>query len=109
MAIPYQPPFVPPNAEPWVWRLFDVVRGVLGGKLNATGSVTLTDSVASTDIIDPRISIESVILFMPTTANAATEAAAGGMYVSAQLNGSATVTHSNGPSTDRTFRYLVIG
>ena len=54
-----------------------VVNSILDGKINATGSVTLTASAASTTVTEDRAGSDSVILFMPTTANAASEQAAG--------------------------------
>jgi hypothetical protein len=76
------------------------------GKLNCTGSVTLTAS-ATTTPTDPRIGAESVILFMPTTANAAS--AMDALYVSARETGEATLTHDSAADEDRTFGYIVIG
>jgi len=86
----------------------DVVNGVLGGKLNATGSVTLTNSATSTAVTDYRVGPESVILFMPTTADAASEWSAGGMYVSTRAKFAFTITHAN-DTTTRSFDYVVIG
>lgn len=116
MPLPYQPPFIappPPGLAPgfytWAMRLVDVVNGVLGGKQNNTGSITLVANSATTDIVDARISATSVILFMPLTANASAEVAAGTMRVSSQTTGQATITHVNGPSTTRSFRFLIAG
>jgi hypothetical protein len=86
-----------------------VVNNILDGKLNSTGSVTLTASAASTAVTDERAGYESVILFMPTTANAAAEQAAGGMYVSTRGKQTFTLTHANNAQTDRTFDYIIIG
>lgn len=86
----------------------DVVNGVLSGKLNATGSVTLTNSATSTAVTDYRVGPESVILFMPTTADAASEWGAGGMYVSTRAKFTFTITHAN-DTTTRSFDYVVIG
>ena len=108
MRLPYPPPIAPPQAEPWLVRLVDTVRGVLGGKMNADGSFTVVENADSTDIIDPRIGFTSVILFMPLTASAAAELYGGAMYVSAQTTGQATVAHANDPATDRDFRFVII-
>lgn len=86
-----------------------VVNGILDGKINATGSVTLTASAASTAVTEDRAGDDSVILFMPTTANAASEQAAGGMYVSSRGKQTFTITHANNTQSDRTFEYVVIG
>lgn len=95
--------------------VYEVIRRLYDGKIGSTGTVTLTVSDTETTLTDARIGGDSVILFMPTTENAALEA--GGMlsldtaplYVSAQANGSATLTHANHTSNDRTFRYVILG
>jgi len=81
----------------------------MDGKTNNTGSFTLTASVASTAVTDLRVGADSVILVSPTTANAATEWASGGMYISSVGKDTFTVTHANNAQTDRTFNYAVIG
>jgi hypothetical protein len=83
------------------------VRNALQGKLNCTGSITLTASSTTTTLSDARIGAASVILFMATTANAATAAAA--LYVSARTRGSATLTHASSANVDQTFAFIVIG
>ena len=81
------------------------------GKLEVVGEVTLTALAASTAVTDIRVSPQSVILWHPRTANAAAELAAGTMYITDanMANGSFTITHANAASTDRSFRYAVIG
>ena len=88
-----------------------IVERINRGKINASIDVTLTASAASTTITDARLASTSILLFDPTTAHAATELAAGTMYVLAanRTNGSATITHANNAQTDRTFRVLIIG
>lgn len=86
-----------------------VVNGIMNGKINATGEVTLTASSATTAVTEVRAGADSVILFTPTTANAAAEQGAGGMYVSSFGKQTFTITHANNAQTDRTFRYAVIG
>lgn len=87
------------------------INQVLAGKLNATADVTLTASVATTVVRDPRIGVNSWLGFDPLTANAATEKAAGTMYVLSanRITGQATITHANNAQTDRSFKLLVIG
>lgn len=111
MALPYTTPYPPPPSSlpgwrEWALRLVDVVGGVLAGKLNATGAVTLTASATETTIVDPRLGASSVVLFMPVTASAA--AAAGTMYVGSQTAGSVTVAHASDPADDQAFRFLII-
>lgn len=86
----------------------EVVNNILSGNLNATASVTLTNSATSTVVANFNTGPESVILFMPTTSAAASELAAGGMYVSARSKNSFTITHASA-STTRSFDFVVIG
>lgn len=86
----------------------EVVNNLLRGKTNNTGEVTLAASSAtSTTLNNALIGPGSVIVLMPTTANAA--AWMNVVYVSARSNGSATLTHSANTATDRTFGFAVIG
>lgn len=87
--------------------VFEVVNSLRDGKVNSTGSVTLAANAATTTVADLRAGQDSVILFMPITANAA--AAAGGMHVSTRAKQSFTITHANNAQTDRTFGYVVLG
>lgn len=93
-----------------IWRQAALtINNLLVGKINSVGSVTLTANQTTTVVSDPLATINSFIEFMPTTANAASEKAAGGMYVSSQGNKTFTVTHANAATVDRTFRYVVLG
>lgn len=87
------------------------VRLAMAGKLNAVGDFTCTANAASTVLTDSRLTINSAVIFDPTTANAAAELAAGTMYVltANRNNETWTVTHANAASTDRTFKVLIIG
>lgn len=105
------PPPVGSGGEAGLWaylaRIHDVIRGVLAGKVNCTTTVTLAAGTTTTTLADPRIGAESVILFMPTTANAA--GATANLHVSARSQGAATLTHSNSATTDRIFGVAIIG
>lgn len=86
------------------------INRLIDGKINSTGSVTLTANAATTVVSDARSGSASFIEFMPTTANAATEKGAGGMYVSARTAGTGfTITHANNAQNDRTFIYVILG
>ena len=84
-----------------------VLNGAMQGKLNNTGVLTQTANAATTTLTDPRIGANSVILIMPTTANAA--AALSVTYFTTFVDGSCVVNHANNAQVDRTFRYGVIG
>jgi hypothetical protein len=97
------------NSEDHLSRVADTVNLILKGKINNTGTVTLTANQATTTLTDIRIGIDSHLSFMPTTANASAEIGAGTLYVSARGNQTATITHANNAQTDRTFIYTVTG
>lgn len=112
----YTPPAERPagnDVSSLIRHAVDVARGVrllFQGKTNNTGEVTLTAGAASTVLSDSRLTVNSVLLFDPLTANAAAELAAGTLYVlTANRNNAVwTVTHANAVSTDRTFRYVIV-
>lgn len=85
-----------------------VTNRILDGKINSVGEVTLAANESSTTVSDERAGDESVIQFMPMTANAAAEIGAGGFFVSATAKKSFTITHANNAQTDRTFRYVIL-
>ena len=93
------------NSEEHRRKIAGVVNSTLDGKLNSTGTVTLTANTTTTTVSDVRAGPNSVINLMPQTANAAAEA----WYIDTQSTGSFTITHSNDTSTDRTFRYSILG
>ena len=89
-------------------EISEVVNNMMNGKTNNTGTVTLAVASATTTTInDERISYDSIITFMPTTANAASELT--NLYVSAKTKGSATLTHSANTSADKTYSYIIVG
>jgi hypothetical protein len=89
-------------------EISEVVNNLVEGKSNNTGTVTLAvASATTTTLYDERIGYDSVIVFMPTTANAAS--AMTNIYVSAKTQGSATLTHSANTSADKTYGYIVVG
>jgi len=95
----------------WQRLSVEVLNRAMDGKLNALGSVTLTESVATTTLLDRRIGADSVILPMPTTANAAAEIGAGGFFqtVPNVTLGQMVLNHANNAQVDRTFIYALLG
>jgi len=100
-------PLSMPDQAQHIRLITNVLNNTLDGKLNSTGTVTLTASATSTTLSDVRIGGNSVILFTPTTSNGATAHA--NLYVSAKASGTATLTHASSSNTDQTFDYVVIG
>ena len=92
-------------------RMWESLQATRKGKLECVTQVTLTNGATSTVLSDIRISKQSVLIFDPLTANAAAELAAGTLYVTTanRGDGTATLTHANAASTDRTFNVAIIG
>ena len=98
-----------PQAGATPRQIAEVVNRTLDGGINATGSVTLTASAASTAVTDKRLSATSYFGLMPTTANASAEVGNGTIYVSSQGKQTLTLTHANNSQSDRTYRYVILG
>ena len=88
-------------------RLARLGNSLLQGKTNNVIQVTLTAGSATTTVTDKRIGAYTGLFFSPLTSNAA--GALSSLYVSAQVNGSATLTHANTATVDRTFNVLLVG
>ena len=88
-------------------RLALGVNKALSGKLNVVTTVTLTAAATTTTLTDARLTPQSVISFMPTTANAAAGITA--LYVTNLTNGSATLNHANNAQADRIYQISIIG
>lgn len=83
------------------------MRLLFQGKTNNTGEITLTANSATTTFLDSRLTIDSVVVFDPMTANAKADIP---YALTANRNNLQwTLTHANAASTDRTFKYLIVG
>ena len=86
----------------------EVVRNIMDGKTNNTGSITLAVGAAvTTTLTDRRIGPDSVIVFVPASATANADATR--VYASAQGQGTATVNHAANVTANKTYRYAIIG
>lgn len=103
------------NLPEWCRRISQTLNGAMSGRTNNTDQVTLTANASSTtvNLARGRLAENSLILFDPLTANAATELAAGTMYIlnsnRSVTNATFTITHANNAQTDRSFRYAIVG
>jgi hypothetical protein len=92
-------------------KLIRVIKGIMQGKTNNTGTITLTANSTTTTVTFAagRIGQDTVLLLTPTTSNAA--GALSGLYVSGRsvANNTLTLTHANTATLDRTFSYALIG
>ena len=99
-------PSVPPGGTD-ARTTANVIRNLVDGKSNNTGSITLTANATTSTLTDQRVGANSVIVLMPKTANAAT--AMTSLFVSARGTGTATLTHDSNAATDRHLEYVIIG
>lgn len=96
-------------------QIINTVKNLMQGRSNNASSVTLTANSATTVVQVPKNKLgqNTLIFFMPQTANAATEFGAGSMYVSSRDiladPPTFTITHVNNAQTDRTFGYIIVG
>lgn len=93
----------------WLLKVSRRVNEIMKGRLNTGGLITLAANVTTTTITDDRISIDSTVVLVPTTANAATALATTYASETGRVNGSLVLTHANTATTDRTFRVVIIG
>src|SRR3569623_225851 len=94
------------NDEEHKRLLAKTINGVLDGKINSVGSVTLTVSATSTTVTNRLCSSGSFIDIMPTTANAATAKAS---VYNVPTNGSFVILHASSANADQTFKYVILG
>lgn len=97
------------NVDEWLRKVAESINGIDDGRVSSNGAVTLAANVATTVVTDRKVGKDSVILFDPRSANAATELAT--MYISTvdPRANTFTITHANNAQTDRTFKYIVLG
>ena len=89
-------------------EISEVVRQLMNGKSNNSGTVTLdVASATTTTIYNERIGYNSAILLMPETANAAIDLT--GIFIDNFAQGSAVINHSANTDADKTFRYIIVG
>lgn len=111
-SVPDDPGSDAPSGLRAAWRnLAMVVRSIRQGKLDCTGSITLTANAATSTLTDPRLAQQSKLLLFPNTANASAEIGAGTIYITAanKNKGSWVITHANNAQADRTFDYVIVG
>ena len=87
-----------------VITLFDII---FDGKINSLGTVTITANSNSTIVTDRRIGVDSSLLLIPKTANAA--AALANIYQEVIDKFQITLHHANNSQTNRDFKYVILG
>ena len=86
-------------------QIKEIVNNIVK-QFDNTGSVTLTNSVTSTIVQNPKVNPLSVIQLQATSSAAAGAVAT--TYISAKGNGNFTIVHASATTT-RTFDYVVFG
>ncbi len=99
------------DKKEWLRKNAEAINRLYDGKTNATGTVTLTASQATTTLVDKRIGLNTKVYLTPTTANASAEIGAGAIYQTLPntTEGQAVINHANNGQTDRTFGYALFG
>lgn len=101
------------NIGEWMTRAHNSINNNLNGKLNSNGTFTLAASTVSTEIkfANGMVGQNTKILYFPLTANAATVAYDGNMFISSRdvTNSVLGLTHTSDANTDKTFAYILIG
>lgn len=85
------------------------VNQVIKGKLNSTGTVTLTAGAGSTTVANALVSKSSVILFAAQTANAHAIALPYVTVANITDGTSFVITHTNDANADKQFAYVILG
>lgn len=82
-----------------------IVNNILNGKLNATGTFTVTNGTTTTTIEDRNCTADSVILWMALDADSSDTTS---FYISDRDKFEFTITHDNSVN-DRNYSYVIIG
>lgn len=93
------------STQPTPREVSERVNALLLGKINTTGTVTLSANVTTTTVTDINAHSNVVPILVPTTANAAAE----DWRITSRATGSFVITHANAATTDRTFIYILMG
>lgn len=92
-------------------KIAEVANRALIGKTNNVTTVTLTASSATTTITDRRIGYNTVVILVPTTANASAEFGNGTIYQTYPnaTKNQAVINHANNAQSDRTYAVAFVG
>lgn len=103
--------YVPGLNETDLKKVILSIQQLAAGRSNATGSVTMTVSSATTVVntLTGTCAPDSKPDLIPASANAATEFGAGAWYISSVGLDTFTITHTNSATADRTFFYVIRG
>jgi hypothetical protein len=98
------------NPPEWDRKNAEVINGIMQGRTNNRGTITLSVSqaggaVTKTPVVDSRVDEQSVISFTPRTPNAA--ALMTSLYVTSLTEGGFSIIHASTDSTTAIFDYVI--
>lgn len=85
----------------------EVVNNLVEGKSNNTSTVILNTSGTETTVFNERVGLNSVILFVPRSSNAAGETDY--IFIKTKFKGSFIIGHRNHGHSDVELDYIVVG
>ena len=85
----------------------EVVNNLVEGKSNNTSTVILNTSGTETTVFNERVGLNSVILFVPRSANTAGET--DHTFIKTKFKGSFIIGHRNHGHSDVELDYIVVG
>lgn len=100
---------VPGRYDKDATKLQASVEQIAQGRMNCTGTFTLTASATSTMVTSPNVAPGTIIVLSPQTADAAAALATTFVASANVTQGGFTVSHASGASVDRTFGFIAIG
>ena len=107
-GFPLAPTYSSDQAD-WIRKIAETTNSLRDGKINSTGTVTLTANAGTTTLTDVRIGRTTKVVLVPTTANAAAAVATTYQtYPNAAVE-AAVINHANNAQTDKTFAYCLLG
>ncbi len=112
-GFPGVPQYTGTNIKEWANAIKITTSNNAAGKLNVVGTFTLNASTVSTSIKFSQglVGQDTVLIFYPTTASAATEFGAGSIFISSRDvdNYIISLTHASTADTDKIFSFVLIG
>lgn len=100
---------IPARGEKDLFRIVQTVRQLCEGRSNATGTVTLAASAATTTVANGNCGVGSIIMLTPQTANAAAALATTYILASNVTAEQFIISHANNAQTDKIFGYEIRG
>jgi len=94
----------------WARKMWDNLRVVRAGKLDVCRYVQFNQNGTSSTFIDPRLTIQSMVVLSPLNANAI-DLYESGIYALGpnRHDGTWTFTHATKPHSDMKFLIMIIG